>query len=84
MGWGQPVRPPPPTVLTDLGLLDSVIHAFASDLQGVVSARVSVSVTYPAPSAPVGKFATIFLLQFRFTCGVVVDGYLPPIWEAVA
>ena len=31
-----------------------------------------------------GEVATLCLLHLHFVCGVVVDGYLPPIWEAVA
>ena len=33
---------------------------------------------------PEGRFATLLLLQLRFTCRVAGDGDLPPIWEAVA
>ena len=34
--------------------------------------------------APTGKVSITFLLHLRFGCRVVVDGNLPPIWEAVA
>ena len=59
-------------------------HAFAVDLQGVVAARVSAELPSPTPSSPTGKVEAQSLLHLRFVCGVAVDVYLPPIWEAVA
>ena len=78
------MRPHPATGPADLGLSGSALHTFAAALQGVVAARVSAEVTSSAPSALTGKVATLSLLQLHFTCGVAVDGDLPPIWEAVA
>ena len=78
------MRPPLDTVLAALGLSDSALQAFAADLQGVVEAGVRATLPSPAPSALMGKVATLPLLHLSFTCGVVMDRDLPPIWEAVA
>ena len=77
------MRPPPDTGLAALGLSDYALHAFAAALKGVLGAGVSVAVTSPSLSALTGKVATLPLLHLCFTCGVAVDGYLPPIWEEV-
>ena len=82
-GGGKQVQPPPAMGLAALGLSDSALHAFTAALQGVVAAGVSAEFPYPAPSGPTGKVATPYLLHLRFTCGVTVDGDIPPIWEAV-
>ena len=82
-GWQQ-VSPPPATSLASLGLSDSAIHTFTTALQVVVAAGVSLAVPSPSPSALTGKVMTLSLLHLRFTCGVAVDGDLPPNWEAVA
>ena len=78
------MRPPPATDLADLGLLGSALHTFAAAQRGMLAARVIVAVPSLAPSEPTGKFAALYLLHLQFACGVEVDGYLPPIWEAVA
>ena len=78
------MRPPLSTVLASLGLSESALHAFTAALQGVVAAGVSTEVTSLVLSAPTGKIETLSLLHLRFTCRVAVDGYLSPIWEAVA
>ena len=75
---------PPATSLADLGLSYSALHAFAAALQGVVVAGVRAAVSSPAPSSPMGKVATLYLIHLRFTCRVAVDGDLPPILEAVS
>ena len=76
--------PPPFTGLASLDLSYYTLLAFVLSLQGVVAAEVSVAVPYPALSAPTVKVATLPLLRLLFAFGVVVDGYLPPIWEAFA
>ena len=75
--------PPLATGLADIGLSDYALHTFAADLQGVVAAGIRVAVPYPSPSAPTRKVAILSLLHLHFACRVAVDGYLPPIWEAV-
>ena len=78
------MRPSWATGLVALGLLDSALHAFASALQGMLAAGVSAAVPSLYQSAPIGKVATLLLLHLRFACGVALDGYLSPFWEAVA
>ena len=68
--------------LTALVISDTVIHAFTSELSVVLAAVVGAVLPSPSPAAPMGKVATLSLLHFRLVCGVVVDGYLPTIWEA--
>ena len=76
--------PPPATGLADLGLSDSTLHAFIAVQQCVVADGVSAEVPSPSPSVLTVKVAKIYLLHLRFVCGMEVDGYLHPIWEAVA
>ena len=78
------MTPPPATILTDLGLSDSALHAFAAALQSMVAAVVRAVVPSIDLSASTGKVATLSLLHLCFTCGVDLDGYLPPIWDPVA
>ena len=65
-------------------LLDTTLQAFEATLQGVVTAGVVLSLSYPSPAAPVGKIAHLSLLHLRFACGVAGDSYLLPIRDAVA
>ena len=67
-----------------LRLLDTMVHTFASALQGVVAVGVGAALPSPSPSAPLGRVAVISLLHLRFACGVAGDSDLPPIWEEVA
>ena len=74
---------PPVTELLALGLYNYAIHTFVEFLKEVVVALVGALLPSPSPEAPTGKVVTRYLLHFCFLCGVAVDGYLPPIWEAV-
>ena len=74
MEGGQTVRPLTATDLAVLGLLGFNIYAFASAYQGVVAAGVSVAVSPPSLSAPMGKGARFSLLHLRFACRVPQGG----------
>ena len=78
------MRLPPATYFAALGLSESALHAFAAALQGEVAAGFRKAVPSSAPSGPTGKVTTLSILHIRFPCGVEVDGYHPPICEAVA
>ena len=66
VGGSQQVRPPPATGLSALDLSDSSLHTFTAAMQGMVAAGFSMEVPSPAPSAPMGKIATLSLLHLRF------------------
>ena len=56
---------------------------FVAELQGVVADGVVLELPFPSPAAPVVKVTNIYLPHIRFTCGMVGDSDLPPIWDAV-
>ena len=70
--------------LDNLGLLDATLQAFATALQGIVTAGIVLALLSPAPAAPVGKVSYLSLRHLRLACGVVGDSDFPPIWDAVA
>ena len=76
--------PPPATGLVALGLSYAVIHALVAALQGVEAEGVGLELPSLSLDATTWKITTLSLLHRCFICGVVVNGYLPPIWEAVA
>ena len=60
---GQTVVPLPDTGIASLCLLDSAHHAFAVALQGVVVSGFSTTVSSISPYSPMGKVATLSLLN---------------------
>ena len=74
----------PDTGLADIGLSDSTLHIFTAALQGVLAAVVSVAVSSPSLSSPMGKVTILSLLYLCFAIRVAMDGDLSPIWEAAA
>ena len=81
---GQTVVPLPATGIAPLCLPDSALHAFAVALQGVVVAGFSTTVSSISPYFPMGKVATLSLLNLCFACKAAVDGDLSPILESSA
>ena len=78
------MSPPLSTGLVALVMSDSALYTFEVVLQGMVASGVSAAVPSPFPSAPTRKVVTLSLLHFQFSCRLVLDGDLRPIWEAVA
>ena len=84
--WGsQGVRwytnvPPTGTGLGDLGLYSTAVHAFSNAMQGVATMGVVAALPYPSLAALSERVATLLLLNLHFTCGVVGDKDLSPIW----
>ena len=74
----------PEQVLAALGISNATVHTLVAALEGVVSLGVGAALPSPSPAAPSGKVPLLSLLHLCFTCGVVGDADLPPIWEEVA
>ena len=77
MGGGYLSVSPSAEGLGDLGLSESIIHAFVAALQGLLVVGVVAALPSPYPAAPEGKFATLSLLHLRFACRVEGDTDLP-------
>ena len=87
--WGAPVVAgypsglPPAMWMRDLGLSESIIHAFTDMLQGVVAAGLVVTLPSPSLATPKRRFTNLLILHLTFMCRLEGERDLPPILEAV-
>ena len=65
-GSGYLMVPPLEPGMEVVEIYDAAVQAFTSTLQGEVVAGVGVSIPYPSPAKPTGRFAALLLFRLQF------------------